>query len=457
MMLQSGELAMIKRPKLSSNNITNEIINEDLFSKLPDALLTQIQSRLPDADAARTRILSNRWNNLFPFLPNLHFSTNLFWPIQQVNKFFNSVNQTLTLRGDLPIQKLYLHFTDNCEYNRIYDLFRDIVQRRIEELDVNFMIIDLDGRISSRWNLFRVRSCWDWIKTCNSLVSLSLRWGFVLDIPEALDFPCLKKLNLHCVVHLNGKSFSNLVSSCPVLEELVFRRIRRDCDAQLFNIVSPCLKTLIYISTMSHSDDEVMIDAPKLEFLQILDDKSSYYSLKNSPSLVEARIAISSNALGTILVYNRPEYNIHRYNNMHLFPNLVKLVIRIYSNGDWNNFLALLNHMPNLEHITFADGFLLFPLTDPYYMSQNPRHEAPACLRLNVKEVVIRNRKAIQEEEFVVISYLLKHANNLEVMTINSYQGDDNLRLKLMNMQLENFARGSHLFRIEFVTCFSLR
>ncbi|GKA88452.1 phospholipase-like, aminotransferase-like mobile domain protein [Tanacetum coccineum] len=57
--------------KLSSGN--NDITKQDFISKLPDTLLTYIISLLPKADACRTSILSNRWKDLWMFLPNLHF------------------------------------------------------------------------------------------------------------------------------------------------------------------------------------------------------------------------------------------------------------------------------------------------------------------------------------------------------------------------------------------------
>lgn len=65
-------------------------------------------------------------------------------------------------------------------------------------------------------------------------------------------------------------------------------------------------------------------------------------------------------AIGRLNDINMPEFNIPMFNNipvfnMPLFPNLVKLVIRIYSIHGWNHLPVLLNNMPNLVHITFAD------------------------------------------------------------------------------------------------------
>lgn len=49
--------------------------------------------------------------------------------------------------------------------------------------------------------------------------------------------------------------------------------------------------------------------------------------------------------------------------NVHMFPNLVKLVIGIYCIDNWNFMLVLLMNMPNLEHITFSDVSLPVPKT----------------------------------------------------------------------------------------------
>ncbi|XP_035831268.1 F-box protein At1g19070 [Helianthus annuus] len=101
MNLHSKEVA-IKRPKPPNLDET------DFISKLHDSLLLQILYLLPESDAARTRTLSNRWKNLCSFLPNLHLVMPFCSNIEQVNKFHDSVDQTLALRGGIPIQPLSL-------------------------------------------------------------------------------------------------------------------------------------------------------------------------------------------------------------------------------------------------------------------------------------------------------------------------------------------------------------
>ncbi|KAI3512074.1 hypothetical protein L1887_19245 [Cichorium endivia] len=44
---------------------------ENIISTLPDALLTPILLFLPEADVKQTRFLSNRWKDIWAFLPNL--------------------------------------------------------------------------------------------------------------------------------------------------------------------------------------------------------------------------------------------------------------------------------------------------------------------------------------------------------------------------------------------------
>ncbi|GJX43482.1 reverse transcriptase domain-containing protein [Tanacetum coccineum] len=122
MLLLSSKTVM-KRPKHSSSS--NDETKQDLISNLPDALLTHILSLLPDADACRMSVLSNRWKDLWMFLPSLHFVMPLFWSnkeenelycyvdeakapvcwsMEEVYKFYNLVDKTLALRDGMPIQ-----------------------------------------------------------------------------------------------------------------------------------------------------------------------------------------------------------------------------------------------------------------------------------------------------------------------------------------------------------------
>lgn len=154
---------------------------------------------------------------------------------EQVNNFHDSVDQTLALRDNMPIQRFFLHCLNNCDYDRVYDCLRTVVQCQVKELELMFQA-----------DRYKVRFCWDLFKICTTLVALTLKGNFVLDVPEDnLLFPCLKKLDLISIVYSGDKSLASLITGCPVLEELFVERHQVFFDNLLiFRVSSPSLKKL---------------------------------------------------------------------------------------------------------------------------------------------------------------------------------------------------------------------
>nr|GEW52651.1 retrovirus-related Pol polyprotein from transposon TNT 1-94 [Tanacetum cinerariifolium] len=120
---------------------------------------------------------------------------------------------------------------------------------------------------------------WELFKTCDTLVELTLTGGFRLVVPKQADmlFPSLKKLVLINVAY-SSVAFTNLISGCPVLEELIAER-----------------------KFVGEYDSSVVIDAPKLEYLYISDESVTSYILTETLSLVEAHISYDSRYVGQLL------------------------------------------------------------------------------------------------------------------------------------------------------------
>ena len=266
---------MLMHKKLSAKS--NEI-HQDIISELPDEMLTQILSMLPDADANRSRILSNRWKNLYAFLPNLHF----FIPaMEQGNRSHAFIDQTLSLRGNKPIQRFILECHNDCDYNRLSNWLSNIIQCKLQQL-----VLIVPAVIRFNWELF---------KTCDTLVLLKLSGRFIIDVPEDADllFPCLKKVELVSIIYSSDESLTNLISYCRVLQELIVVRIGEPDNLDMFKVSSPSLKRLTIGFTHAYGHRNTVIDAPKLEYLCIFDENlSRVYSYTETLSLVEANISI---------------------------------------------------------------------------------------------------------------------------------------------------------------------
>lgn len=433
-----------KRHKNSSP--TNDEMKQDIISNFPLELLIKILSMLPPFDAKQTRILSNRWKNLYAFLPNLYFVMRYD---AVVNKFYDFVDRTLAIRGDIPIQTFYLNCENKCDYDRVYDLLCTLVgQFKVQQL---ILIFPMDG--------YKVRFCWDLFMTCETLVELTLVGYFVLDVPEyEVLFPCLKKIELVSVIYSGDHSLTNLVSGCPVLDELCVERSVLWDRLVTFKVSSVSLKRLrINFTKFLSGDYKVVVDAPNLEYLYVYDNMTNHYSLTNSLSLVEADIYHAAETIPEIIPFLSSvktlkltchaslDLDLEDVDglNLPMFPNLVRLV----TGWGLNMLPVLLNNMPNLEHITLLYG------EEPLIVEWNPPAEPPVCLRFKMKEIIIHSEEAVShknftldQEEFALLRYLLKHSDILETLRINARKIDPEKREKLLN-----FHRGSGRCQIEFI------
>ncbi|GFP89795.1 putative F-box/FBD/LRR-repeat protein at5g44950 [Phtheirospermum japonicum] len=87
--------------------------NVDLISQLSDDILISIMARLRTEEAVRTSILSNRWRNLYKFIPDIEFrcehlvGRSVFSP-HDSNSIINGVDRFLRLRSGFKIRSLKL-------------------------------------------------------------------------------------------------------------------------------------------------------------------------------------------------------------------------------------------------------------------------------------------------------------------------------------------------------------
>ncbi|GKA03036.1 F-box/RNI-like superfamily protein [Tanacetum coccineum] len=376
--------------------------------------------------------------------------------MEEVYKFYDLVDKTLALRDGMPIQRFFLYCSKGCDYDRVHDWLRIAVQCKVQIIVLRFPPEN-----------YSFRKSWDLFKTCDTLVELSLEDEFRLDASKVeVFFPCLKKISLLYIGYLlyGDESVENLISGCPVLEELC--RERNFCDdLETLKVSSKSLKILRMYFAIPAQKCKVSIDAPRLEYLYIDDELCTDFSFTKKPlSLVEAHIDTGSAAqiakfisAAKVLTLTFPALWEFRVvdevdeigeideigevdDNVPIFPNLIKLVIgidRLF--GSWNDLLHYLNNMPNLEHITFLN-------LPPFDVNQEPPLEAPACLRFRVKEIILRNQETIRQRELAFIEFLLEHSNNLERFTMNVRENDSKTREKLLNSY-----SGSNRCQFEFV------
>jgi len=103
-----------------------------------------------------------------------------------------------------------------------------------------------------------------------------------------VSLPSLKVIVLHAVDFERGLAFEMIISSCPVLESLTVNMIR---GLESFQVCSQSLLSFTYVAD---DDDylEFVIDAPRLQYLKLNDNRTASFIVKNHGSLLEADIDI---------------------------------------------------------------------------------------------------------------------------------------------------------------------
>ncbi|CAH8279858.1 unnamed protein product [Arabidopsis lyrata] len=100
-------------------------------------------------------------------------------------------------------------------------------------------------------------------------------------------------MSLESIKYPGGDEFVNrLISSCPILEDLVVKRCEND-NVTIFNIVVPSLKSLVLHESWDKFVAEAhgfLLDAPSLELLEVFDNTCRILVVtSNMPKIVEAK------------------------------------------------------------------------------------------------------------------------------------------------------------------------
>ncbi|XP_021715927.1 F-box/FBD/LRR-repeat protein At1g16930-like [Chenopodium quinoa] len=360
-----------KRPKRSIEE------EEDRLSSLPDAILTDILSRLSIDTAAKTSVLSHHWRRLWTGVTRVD--------LYVCNQSDSTAKISYILR-QLTCRKLR-HFGLTLEdleegsnpsaicVSELESWFHQVFSRNVENISVN---AEYDVPLLLPAFLFNSQS----------LVTLSILG--VLKLPKIKDLcvnlPNLNKLTLDELDNF-PLCLENLIKSCSLLEhlDLVFDL---DLSSHVVNIIASNLKSLS-ISNLSMLNNtrktRVYIDAPKLAKLKIQDWSSIYYFLQNPSILVKACIQLENDGgydgleldgeqdygalsgprkeyicqmtkfFGGLSSVSKLELKLESWTNILRYFNCLNLPI--FSNLTWlqtncfKDLLISLNYFPNLEHL----------------------------------------------------------------------------------------------------------
>lgn len=179
----------------------------DRISSLPDALLCHILSFLPTIEAVCTSVLSKRWKPLWLFVFTLHFNDkNYLHNNDTYFRFLESV-YTVMLRRNLTqtIQRFDLEcVSSHCKTSTVHTWVMAAIQHKVEHLALTLH------------STVHLPCC---IVTSTTLVVLKLT-GLTVNSVSSVSFPSLKTLHLTRVRFLEKSYVFEILSACPVLEDL---------------------------------------------------------------------------------------------------------------------------------------------------------------------------------------------------------------------------------------------
>ncbi|MBA0803853.1 hypothetical protein Gohar_014020 [Gossypium harknessii] len=427
---------------------------QDRISNLSDDVLAHILSFLELRDAFKTMILSKRWEKVWTLTHSINLNNkscvrrfdqrlSLDKEIRRRTTFINFINGVLF--GDnmiFPVKAFtlsyYFGYADFIRHRHSPYLIKWVDAVSTNDLEKFDFSISIDCT-------FPVLNMPPTLFQCQNLVTLSLesinRVLICFDVLETACLLSLKYLRLVKVRFEEENTLKNLLSGCPVLEELYmepgdtgFKSIPH------FYFISPSLKILRWKREEGFRGYFV-VKAPKLEHLHFVEHSMLGFSMSVSPSLVSVVMDIGSSFghHGHISVKKlfqgisnaqKLEWSTHHtfmakveLDNLPEFCNLTHL--KIGSCQDLYFVSSIIQHSPHLKHLIFdKDHFISGPMT------WSPPVQVPPCLVSHLETVEIIAPEGQTSYEIELILYLLHKGKVLKKMIVTPFSCMD-LRKKL--------------------------
>ncbi|KAK9741414.1 hypothetical protein RND81_03G103800 [Saponaria officinalis] len=504
-------MSINRNSKICRPSSASQPLHGDRLHDLPDELLTRILSMLPTKDASAMQVLSKRMRRAFTYITSLNIDDSpvslcpdkprhaKHSPIfdsfvdKTLQKFSNSGMPLARFRLFLGEDKSpHYHFLDDrndCESTICYSnleptrlnlwISYPLAYSSLTELDLSFHV--------SNPNDFEIPVG---IFTCRSLEVLKLDSNLEIDDNEfpLICLPDLKLLHLRSFVFTDDVFVTRLVSSCPDLEDLSITY----CSWRVLDrltISSRSLRRLVldvwnYDTDDKHRDD-VLIDAPNLEYFDYDDFLATSYSIVHMNGLAKTyiRIVTSLNYVDEDTCFRSHLSLITAFSHVQHLALLGYCVENVYFSGELKDQLPVFHALKTLELDAFFDArwdivlslflcrsplleTLIFPkgLCVDIYGNfvcsdlsrediRTSREEAkawrtnktiPSCYMSRLKRIQV-NDCYERNRELNMIRFFLRQAPALTELVIWVYEGFNPIALQ---RQLEQVLRASTLCSI---------
>ncbi|CAL9246618.1 unnamed protein product [Arabidopsis halleri] len=424
------------------------VMNEDRMNLLHEALILRILSFLPTKLVVATSVLSKQWRSRWKLVPNLEFDSEDHKSEHQT--FSVSVSRSFLSHKAPVLESLRLRFRLDKVNPVDIGLWIGIAfARHLRELV-------LYARLDHETFTFPSSLC-----TCNTLETLKLVLCILVDISSPVFMKSLRTLHLEFVSYKDDASFRNLLSGCPILENLVVDRCAYYDDVVNFDIEVPSLKRLeIYDDSCGEGFRGYTINVPSLKYLTIQELKGFELSL-NAPVLVEAYFIggsymIADKFLGSLKSAKRLSLDLLPleivYPGGSIFHQLVSLEMHTRKSEWWNLLTVMLDSSPKLQVLKFVDYMNKEDLVGGKW--NEPKY-VPECLLSHLETLVWVKYGWDRQEEQEVATYILRNARRLKNATIstNPMESKDLKKLeerrKMLN-ELASVVRASNSCHLEF-------
>ncbi|CAH2061359.1 unnamed protein product [Thlaspi arvense] len=179
------------------------VVNEDMISELPEALIIQILSLLPIKSAMATSVLFKQWQILWKMMPVLKFN----YCDHIAKTFTENVCKSLLSHKAPILESLHLNFSGATD---IGTLIVTADARHLREL-----VLKDDSKLTH----FGFPSS---LYNCETLETLILKLNVYVLPPSQVCLKSLKTLHLHSGFFNNEATVVNFLSCFPNLENLLF-------------------------------------------------------------------------------------------------------------------------------------------------------------------------------------------------------------------------------------------
>ncbi|XP_010495884.1 PREDICTED: putative F-box/LRR-repeat protein At4g15060 [Camelina sativa] len=397
--------------------------DKDKISGLPDELLLKILLLLPTKTAVSTSILSKRWEFLWMWLPKLEFDCSDYSAAEQ-ERLKRFINLNLPFHKAPVIESLHLKFNgpvQTFEPQAIELWVAFAVSHCIRELSLAFFnFTSQTARLPSS------------LYICKSLVILNLNDDFHIDVPRMACLPFLKTLLLRRVTYSDENSLQKLLSSCPVLEDLVLEPSEFDYFGT-WKVIVPSLQRLTVEILRTNDFRELVVRTPSLKYFKIIDDGASeddnyFFDSNTMPNLEEVYIdsvnlgldkfvsSITSVKRLTLCIGVDAQEALYRAG---IVFNHLKHLKLCQCDSKWSKLLArLLNDSPNLQELEiYQHADHAMSLFSPWVSWENELNCVPKCL-LSTLETFKWTKIIATEKASHLLQYILKYACRLKTATV---------------------------------------